>query len=130
MLFRSNVAILLAAEPRAVTDVNGDHASLVTPFSLPAAGDESIVGVHGVRVRLLSAFQLLGVPLRFALQRPMANGQVAADVPPWQAWRFSAQLGELSPRNVMSYLDEPGVRLDTLSYRPGQWTVEGVVYEQ
>ncbi|MFL9874775.1 type 4b pilus protein PilO2 [Paraburkholderia megapolitana] len=126
----SNVAILLAAEPRAVTDVNGDHASLVTPFSLPAAGDESIVGVHGVRVRLLSAFQLLGVPLRFALQRPMANGQVAADVPPWQAWRFSAQLGELSPRNVMSYLDEPGVRLDTLSYRPGQWTVEGVVYEQ
>jgi hypothetical protein len=123
-----NVAILLAAEPRAVADPTGDHATLVKPFSLPPGGDESIDGVHGVRIRLLSAFQLLGIAPRFTLQRPA--GQAAADAPPWEIWRFSADLGELSPRNVMDYLDEPGVRLEKLSYRSGQWTVEGVVYEK
>jgi hypothetical protein len=123
-----NVAILLAAEPRAVADPTGDRASLVKSFSLPPGGDESIDDVHGVRIRLLSVFQLLGIPLRFTLQRPL--GQVAADAPPWEVWWFTADLGELSPRNVMNYLDEPGVRLETLSYRSGQWTVEGVIYEK
>lgn len=124
----SNVAILLAAEPRAVADTSGDHASLVKPFALPAAGDESIDGVHGVRIRLLSVFQLLGIALHFSLQRP--STQSAADAQPWQVWHFSAELGELSPRNVMDYLDEPGVRLEKLAYQSGQWSIEGVVYEK
>ncbi|WP_133645808.1 type 4b pilus protein PilO2 [Paraburkholderia flava] len=124
----SNIAILLAAEPHAVADPSGDHASLVAPFQLAPSGDESIDGVHGVRIRLLSAFQLLGIPLHFTLQRP--PGQSASDAPPWQVWHFSAELGELSPRNLMNYLDEPGVRLDKMSYKPGQWSIEGEVYEK
>lgn len=124
----SNIAILLAAEPHAVTDPSGDHASLVTPFQLAPGGDESIDGVHGVRIRLLSAFQLLGIPLHFTLQRP--PGQSPSEAPPWQVWHFAAQLGELSPRNLMNYLDEPGVRLDKMSYKPGQWSIEGEVYEK
>lgn len=124
-----NVAIMLVAEPRAVADTTGDHATLVKPFSLPPGGDEPIDGVHGVRIRLLSVFQLLGIAPHFTLQ-PLLVGQAAADAPPWEVWRFAADLGELSPRNVMDYLDEPGVRLEKLSYRSGQWTVEGVVYEK
>lgn len=125
----SNVAILMAAEPRAMADISGDHASIVRPFSLPAGGDDVIDGVHGVRMRLLSAFQLLGVVLRFSIQ-PRPAGQSASDAPPWQVWHFAADLGDLSPRNVMDYLDEPGVRVQKLAYQAGHWSIEGVVYEK
>ena len=52
----SNVAMLMAAEPRAVIDSSGDHAAFVEPIALPAGGDDAIDGIHGVRLRLLSAF--------------------------------------------------------------------------
>ncbi|MDH6146223.1 MULTISPECIES: type 4b pilus protein PilO2 [Paraburkholderia] len=139
----SNVAMLMATEPLASVDPGGDRASLVLPVSLPAGGDEAIDGIRGVRLRLLSAFQLLGVKLNFRLQPPPAppRGVAAAALdtlpgrsppapPPWQTWRISAELGALSPLAVVRYLDEPGVRIDKLSYGSGQWTLEGVVYEQ
>lgn len=139
----SNVAMLMAAEPQASVDSSGDHASLVEPVLLPPGGDERIDGLLGVRLRLLSAFQLLGVKLSFSLippPEPPAGGAHATlggltghrppPPPPWQSWRLSAELGELSPASVVRYLDEPGVRIDKLSYGAGQWTLEGVMYEQ
>ncbi|CAB3772183.1 type 4b pilus protein PilO2 [Paraburkholderia humisilvae] len=136
----SNVALLMAAQPHAVIDTSGNHATLVVPVSLAASGDENIERVHGVRLRMLSAFQRLGVPLSFTLQRPVTpQTSLAADAlgkfsggseATWQTWRLSANLGELAPGNVVKYLDEPGVRLDKVSYRSGQWTVEGVIYEK
>jgi pilin accessory protein (PilO) len=137
----SNVAMLVAAQPRAVIDTSGNHATLVVPVSLAAGGDEAI-DVHGVRLRMLSAFQLLGVSLTFSLQRPATPPKsLAADAlgqlggkrdaaPPWQTWRLSANLGDLSPTSVIRYLDQPGVRLDKVSYQSGQWTIEGVLYEK
>lgn len=128
----SDVAMLLAVEPQATVDNNGDNASLVVPFVSVPGGDERIDGVYGVRMRMLSAFQLLGIPLRFNLQPAPVQSKAAAaknPPPPWDTWRFTAPLGELSPRSVMKYLDEPGVRVETLSYLSGKWTVEGVMYE-
>jgi hypothetical protein len=137
----STVAMLVAVQPHAVVDANGDHATLVIPVSLAAHGDENIDGVRGVRVRMLSAFQLLGIPLTFSLQRTAppqksvpANvlGKLSGEreAARWQTWRLSASLGELSPGSVAPYLDQPGVRLDKVSYQSRQWTVEGVIYEK
>jgi hypothetical protein len=138
----STVSMLLAAEPNAVLESNGDHATLVLPLTVPRGGDESIDHVYGVRIRMLSAFQLLGVRLTFALQVPPVPKPSTAETvahlgtppppppPPWRTWRLSANLGELSPRSLTTYLEQPGVRLDMLSYRAGQWTIEGVLYEK
>lgn len=140
----SNVAMLMAAEPLANIDGNGEHATYVQPVSLPAGGDDAIDGIHGVRLRMLSAFQLLGVGLTFALQPVSAPqksltaqtldqlhaGAKAEAAPRWQVWRMSAQLGEVRPDSVIQYLDEPGVRVETVSYKAGQWTLEGVLYEK
>jgi hypothetical protein len=140
----SNVAMLMAAEPRATIDSNGEHASYVEPLVLPAGGDDILDGIHGVRLRMLSAFQLLGIGLSFALQsanapqRSLASqtldrlhaGNEAPAVPNWQSWRMSVQLGDVRPDTVVKYLDEPGVRIETLSYKLGQWTLDGVLYEK
>ncbi|MBY4833140.1 type 4b pilus protein PilO2 [Burkholderia dolosa] len=140
----SNVAMLMAAEPRATIDGNGEHASYVEPLALPAGGDEVLDGVHGVRLRMLSAFQLLGIGLTFTLQpasvpqRSLASqtldrlqpGGGAPPAPSWQTWRMSAQLGDVRPDSLIRYLDQPGVRVETLSYKSGQWTLDGVLYEK
>jgi hypothetical protein len=140
----SNVAMLMAAEPRATIDTNGEHATYVEPLSLPAGGDELLSGVHGVHLRLLSAFQLLGIPISFternggAPQPTLAAqtlgrlrpGGGQASAPAWQTWHISAHLGEERPDTVIKYLDEPGVRIETLSYKSGQWVLDGVLYEK
>jgi len=140
----SNVAMLMAAEPRATIDGNGEHASYVEPLALPAGGDEVIDGVRGVRLRMLSAFQLLGIGLTFTLQPASAPQRSLASqtldrlhpgggpppAPSWQTWRMSAQLGGVRPDSLIRYLDEPGVRVETLSYKSGQWTLDGVLYEK
>jgi hypothetical protein len=139
----SNVAMLMAAEPHAVIDVSGDRATLVKPISLPAGGDDVIDGVYGVRLRMQSAFQMLGIALSFTLQRQPPPLQSAssetfghfgakrpAAMPTWQTWHISAKLGDLSPGSVISFLDQPGVRIDNLSYRAGEWTIGGDLYEK
>jgi hypothetical protein len=141
----SNVAMLMAAEPHATIDSNGDHATLVEPLQLPAGGDDIIDGIHGARLRMLSAFQLLGIDLVFAAQRTSAapppslttrtlDRLHARDTPPaapdWQTWRVTAQLGDVQPDTVIRYFDVPGVRIETLSYKSGQWSLNGVLYEK
>jgi hypothetical protein len=140
----SNVAMLMAAEPRATIDTNGEHATYVEPLGLAPGGDEVLDGIHGVRLRMLSAFQLLGIALAFSPQSTAAPerslaaqtldriqpGAAQPSVPPWQTWHMSAQLGEVRPDNVIKYLDEPGVRIETLSYKSGQWVLDGVLYEK
>jgi hypothetical protein len=129
----STVAMLMAIEPRAVVDNSGEHATLVEPAVLPAGGDDRLEGVRGVRLRVLSGFQLLGVALTLSLQSlpaPQGDAGKQDPRPSWQTWRMSANLGELSPQSVLSWLDQPGLRLDKLSYQAGQWSVEGAIYEK
>jgi hypothetical protein len=140
----SNVAMLIAAQPRAVIDINGDHATYVEPLALPAGGDDAIEGVREVRLRMLSAFQLLGVELAFTPQvattqqrRPAARvldrlhpDDAPKPAPTWRTWHISAQLGDVWPSSAIAYLNEPGVRIETLSYKSGHWTLDGVLYEK
>ncbi|MDQ7980287.1 type 4b pilus protein PilO2 [Paraburkholderia sp. SARCC-3016] len=140
----SNVAMLVAVEPHATIDSNGEHASYVEPMTLPSGGDDVIDGVTGVRLRMLSAFQLLDIPLTFSSlpvavpQKSLASqsldrlhsGESAAAQPSWRAWHLSARLGEVRPDSLIKYLDEVGVRIETLSYQSGRWTLDGVLYEK
>ncbi|RDU96764.1 type 4b pilus protein PilO2 [Trinickia dinghuensis] len=139
----SNVAMLMAIEPRAVIDNDGDHATYVEPLALPAGGDDAIESIRRVRLRMLSAFQLLGVNFAFAPQAAgvQQKGRVSqtldklhvggAPPPPgWHSWRISANLGDVWPGSVIHYLDEPGVRIEKLSYKSGQWSLDGVLYEE
>lgn len=147
----SDVAMLLAVAPMAQPDTTGDHATLVEPVTMPVGGDDRIDGARGARMRMLSAFQLLGLTLRFTAEAPPkqtndgaagtkkdtgkassgdASAMSSAAPPPWQTWHFTAPLGDLSPKAVLQYLDEPGVRLEKLSYQAGQWSLDGVMYEK
>jgi len=138
----SNVAMLMAAEPLARIDTSGDHASYVEPLTLQPGGDDPIDGFDGVRLRMLSAFQLLGIDLTLMPQQGPPPKSLAAQTlnqlhpgaapaaPTWQTWRMTVTLGEMRPDSLIKYLDEPGVRVETLSYKTGQWTLDGVLYEK
>jgi hypothetical protein len=36
--------------------------------------------------------------------------------------------GGLAPIDVAAVLDRPGVRIDSLAYRHGEWSIEGAMY--
>ncbi|NRO98851.1 type 4b pilus protein PilO2 [Paraburkholderia sp. NMBU_R16] len=136
----SNVAMLIATVPHAAVDGDGNHASLVEPLSLPAGGDDAIGTIRGVRLRLLSTFQMLGIPVKLTLQTAPPPSSLAARAvgqlpgeqaaPAWHMWQLEATLDALSPRGVVQYIDEPGVRIEKLSYQSGAWTLDGALYEK
>lgn len=132
----SIISFLRDSVPQAQIDASGERAVLTTPLAAAAAGDEALIPEMQLRERLLSAFQPLSISLKLVVLRPeqSTTDRVTAQLPghapqpDWRMWRLSANLGGLSPLSVASLLDEPGVRLDEVSYRDGTWSIEGVVY--
>ncbi|HEY4350795.1 MAG TPA: type 4b pilus protein PilO2 [Paraburkholderia sp.] len=131
----STAGLLLAREPLALFDSAGEHASLSQPVPMGAGADDTLLAHTGVNARLLSRFQLLDMPLTLAPLPESAPagalsplGRPARPVHAWHAWRLQATLGAMPPVALAQYLDEPGVRLDKLTYQAGTWSAQGVVY--
>ncbi|WP_323117804.1 type 4b pilus protein PilO2 [Burkholderia alba] len=123
----SNVRYLLAAEPAAVVDTDGEHATLDTPLALPASGDTTIADDSSVRTQLLSRLQLLGVVAKLdVLPAELGSGAPLAFA--WHAYRLSASLGGLTPPDFMRAIAVPGLRVQRIAYQNNQWTLEGVLY--
>jgi len=120
----STVSLLLLTEPSAQIDNSGDHASMSQSVPMPAGGDDALGASAEIRARVLSRFQTLGIPLTLT---PQVAGQGTAP-PAWQMWRLVADLGEMPPGKLVGYLNEPGMRVEKLSYQSGQWALEGVLY--
>jgi hypothetical protein len=138
----STVGFLLAEEPRAQIDGSGDRAVMTVPLAGSQSDDERLDTETRVRLRLLDAFQPLGVALKFDVvqQRKDTSVQSAivqslpgrhdppAAAPDWRVWRLSANLDGIAPTLVAPLFDQPGVRLQQVSYQNGAWSVQGEVY--
>ncbi|RKP44651.1 type 4b pilus protein PilO2 [Trinickia fusca] len=138
----STVGYLLADLPGAQIDGSGDRAVLTVPLALPGAGEERLETERNMRLRLLNAFQPLGIALKLdvvqqredsslkhTLEQSLPGGQeVHPKAPDWRTWHVAADLGGLTPTLVETLFDQPGIRLDKVSYRDGNWSVEGEIY--
>ncbi|WP_175952019.1 type 4b pilus protein PilO2 [Burkholderia sp. BCC0405] len=132
----SNVRYLLAAEPDAIVDTDGERATLEVPLAAPTAGDTPLVDDSVVRTQLLSRLQWLDAVAKLdpllpdqAARAPLANlAQQAAAAVGWRAYRLNASLGGVAPPEFVRAIDVPGLRVQRLAYQNNQWTLEGVLY--
>jgi Pilin accessory protein (PilO) len=131
----SNVSYLLEHAPGAVVELGAEKARLAEPMSVKAAPNEEAVPASQLLPDLASRFQQLG--LRLAVKAPAALPQPAAlpgvrqftpPVPLWRAYAFSLQSDGLPLVELASALSQPAVRVKTMTYRQGEWFVEGVAY--
>ncbi|RQR63098.1 pilO family protein [Burkholderia sp. Bp9002] len=132
----SNVRYLLAVEPGAIVDTDGERASLDVPLVAPAAGDTPLVDDSAVRTQLLSRLQWLDAAAKLnelvpgqASQAQLANlAQQAAAATAWRTYRLTANLGGVAPPEFVRAIDVPGLRVQRIAYQNNQWTLEGVLY--
>ncbi|KWC43506.1 type 4b pilus protein PilO2 [Burkholderia ubonensis] len=132
----SNVRYLLAVEPGATVDTDGERATLDVPLAAPKAGDTPLVDDSAVRTQLLARLQWLDTAAKLdrllpdqASGAPLANlAQQAAAAAGWRAYRLNATLGGIAPPEFVSAIDVPGLRVQRIAYQNNQWTLEGVLY--
>ncbi|KVG37683.1 type 4b pilus protein PilO2 [Burkholderia ubonensis] len=132
----SNVRYLLAVEPGATVDTDGERATLDVPLAAPKAGDTPLVDDSAVRTQLLSRLQWLDTAAKLdrllpdqASGAPLANlAQQAAAAAGWRAYRLNATLGGIAPPEFVRAIDVPGLRVQRIAYQNNQWTLEGVLY--
>lgn len=132
----STVDFLLAQVPQATVDLTGEKASHQVPLNLGPGKDEALLTEKELIEPLLSRLQLLklapkvakaGTPAPPATSIPgLANANAAP--PEWQTYSITLTTGGLSPLDVASLLDRPGVRLEKIAYKGGKWSIEGVMY--
>ncbi|KWK85033.1 type 4b pilus protein PilO2 [Burkholderia ubonensis] len=132
----SNVRYLLAVEPGATVDTDGERATLDVPLAAPKAGDTPLVDDSAVRTQLLARLQWLDTTAKLdrllpdqASGAPLANlAQQAAAAAGWRAYRLNATLGGIAPPEFVRAIDVPGLRVQRIAYQNNQWTLEGVLY--
>ncbi|WP_063534632.1 type 4b pilus protein PilO2 [Burkholderia sp. MSMB1589WGS] len=132
----SNVRYLIAVEPAATVDTDGERATLDVPLTAPTANDTPLVDDSVVRTQLLSRLQWLDAAAKLdrllpdqASRAPLANlAQQAAAAPAWRAYRLNARLGGVAPPEFVRAIDVPGLRVERIAYQNNQWTLEGVLY--
>ncbi len=129
----SNVRYLLAAEPEAVIDTDGEHATLEMPLVLAATGETPLDEDSSARTQLLSRLQMLDAVAKLDLLPGETVTLGPLDAPSatlrgWRAYRLNASLGGLAPADFMQAVAVPGLRVRRIAYQNNQWTVEGVLY--
>jgi hypothetical protein len=129
----SNVRYLLAMEPDARVDTDGEHAVLELPLTLPATGETPLDVDSFVRTQLLARLQMLDAVAKLDLLPAESVVLGPLDAPSsalrgWRAYRLNASLGGLGPVEFMQAIVVPGLRVQRIAYQNNQWTVEGVLY--
>ncbi|MGG1948378.1 type 4b pilus protein PilO2 [Trinickia sp. NRRL B-1857] len=138
----STVGFLLAAQPSAQIDGSGDRAVMTVQLPSSRLDDEPLDAETQLRLRLLDAFQPLGVALKLDAVQQRDDTSVKSTIvnslpgrhdppaaaPTWRVWRLSANLEGIAPTLVAPLFDQPGVRLQKASYQNGAWVVEGEIY--
>jgi len=132
----STVSYLLQQMPKATVDLAGEHARYAQPLSPEAGMGEELLPADELLRPLVSRFQQLG--LRLNLKAPSGSTQsttalpgvrqFAAPGPEWKTYTFTLQASGLPLADIASVLSQPGVRVNTLAYRQGDWFLEGVAY--
>ena len=128
----STVANLLGAVPNAVVELNGDKASYWEPLKLQGSEDEELEQAKPLLMSLLSRFQALGLDLDITSVPPPPPppnaDKNAIPKPSWQTFNLKLKSQGVPPGQIATELSQAGVRLEKLSYRSGEWLIEGVIY--
>ncbi len=134
----STVDFLLAQVPDAVVDLSGNGATYAAPLPLAGGGDEPLLPFAALWPAIQSRLQLLqlGTTLvKRARPVPAAPPPGAPAGPPggtaaqdWDTYSYAIHAISMSPLEVAAILSQPGIRLEKLTYRAGQWSIEGVIY--
>lgn len=132
----SSLAYLLDQRAEAMVDLDGEHASQTQMLSLPGGMREELQDSRQLLPALVGRFQQLGLRLgiKASAPAPVPGGklpglkQAAPVSPPWRVFAFSLQAGGIPLSDVTSVLSQPGVRVERMAYREGDWFLEGVVY--
>ncbi|RJF92122.1 type 4b pilus protein PilO2 [Noviherbaspirillum saxi] len=134
----SSVGYLLEQVPQAIVDISGAKASLAKPLSLGTSKDEALLESKGLIDTLLARLQSLGVTPKIALlpqqlpppppPSPPGVENKLPQPPSWKSYSLTINAGSMPPADVASILIQPGVRLEQLTYRAGEWVIEGVIY--
>lgn len=128
----STIDLLLQQVPSANVEISGNKASYAEPIKLDVGKDEALQQSKEVLQRISSRLQLLGLkPTITNVPTPIppdAAKQKAAAVADWQTFAITLNIDSMAPTIIAEIFNEPGVRLDKLSYRNGGWSIEGVIY--
>jgi hypothetical protein len=128
----SNVEYLLQDRPGAVVELSGDKASYWEPVQLTGGHDDTLQPSKEILMPLLARFQAIGLSVKVAALPPPPTPPEAeknpALVPDWQTFSLAVGAQGVPPVEIAAMFTEPGIRLEKLSYRGGEWLIEGVVY--
>ena len=123
----STVAFLLAQVPGARIDINGERATYSEPLNLKREAAEALLSRKELLEPVISRLQLMGVAPKIT-NVAQTNMEKIIPTPEWQAYAFRLSTHGLAPVSVATVLEKPGVRIDKLVYRGGEWSIEGVMY--
>lgn len=135
----SNVAWLRERLPDAVVELAGDRATLRQDFSAGAGTDEALALARDAIVPFMGEAQRMGLgvvltpaPVPPPPPPPAGMAQLGAapkpQPPDWQAFNFTLKAGGVPPTAIAARLARPGVRFNKISYRKGEWQIEGTIY--
>lgn len=129
----STIEFLLAQLPKAAIDLSGGRASYSEPLVGLALGSEALLEERNLLTPMLSTMQLMNLQPQITKSTPppppVATHPGAPPPPPsWKAYTVSVQLDGVPLAEAADWFARPGVRIQRLSYRGSEWTIEGVVY--
>jgi hypothetical protein len=131
----SNVGYLLQQLPQANVDLSGEKARYEQPLTVPHGSADALLPAQTLLQPLQARLQQLGLRMTLkgppaAPPRPTLPGvrQLAPPPPQWTTYTFSLGLNGLPLSEVAAALSQPGVRVNTMTYRQGDWWLEGVAY--
>jgi hypothetical protein len=127
----STIAFLHEQVPAALGDIGGEKASFTETLKTEGGKAEAILSQKELLEPLVSELQLMGVSPKISKAQspvpPPPPGQPAAQ-PDWQMFSFSVNTLGIEPMDIATVLNRPGVRIQKMRYRSGDWSIEGVMY--
>ncbi|HWW05989.1 type 4b pilus protein PilO2 [Collimonas sp.] len=125
----STIALLREQVPDAVIDPGGDKASYSKRLPLAPGVNETLIDNQRLLEPIMSRLQALSVPLRIVkIEPPKPAENTGGWRPEWQSYSFSLNTHGVGPAEIAAVLNRPGVRIDKLTYRGSEWSMEGTIY--
>jgi hypothetical protein len=129
----STIAFLHEQVPGAVVDLSGEKAGFTENLKTETGKAEAILSQKELLEPLVSELQLMGVSPK--ISKAQSLGQPPAPVagqpavqPDWQMFSFTVNTQGIEPMEIATVLNRPGVRIQKMLYRHGDWSIEGVMY--
>lgn len=125
----STIALLREQVPDAVVDPGGDKATYVRSLPVVKGVNEALISSQRLLEPIMSRLQAISVPLRIVkIEPPKPAENTGGWRPEWQSYSFSLNTRGIEPSEIAAVLNRPGVRIDKLTYRGSEWSMEGTIY--